>query len=295
MIKTNHKAWATHIKKRDNMACQECGSTENIVAHHIKSWTKFPELRFDINNGITLCNICHKKQHRKKIAEKIQPEYQPITDKADKTIINKKFGKWTTTNKVRNGSKYYCTCVCDCGNTKIVSVDSLKDNKSTNCGCIRANKLKILANEQQSQYKQYGSKRIKIREYRIWADMKTRCLNENCRNYMNYGGRGIIVCDRWKSSYDNFIEDMGTSPSKKHSLDRINVDNNYEPSNCRWATRQEQMNNTRSNKFITARGITQTYAQWEVFLNFREGTIRQRKGYGWEDEECLQPVRRRAK
>jgi hypothetical protein len=85
-------------------------------------------------------------------------------------------------------------------------------------------------------------------EYKTWIGIKKRCLNSSANNYVNYGGRGIKVCDRWLESFENFYADMGRKPSPEHSIDRIDVDGDYEPSNCRWATRREQMLNTRKQK-----------------------------------------------
>ncbi len=86
---------------------------------------------------------------------------------------------------------------------------------------------------------------LDIPEYRVWAAMKRRCQNPNVKAWKYYGARGISVCDRWKNSYHNFIADMGLRPSKEYSIDRINNDGNYEPSNCRWATPAQQRANTR--------------------------------------------------
>lgn len=98
-------------------------------------------------------------------------------------------------------------------------------------------------------YKLPGIKKRKSStEYYSWTGMKARCYSVNNPKYPNYGGRGILVCDRWKNSYLNFLADMGRKPSIKHSLDRINNDGNYEPSNCRWATNFEQSINKQAKK-----------------------------------------------
>jgi hypothetical protein len=85
-------------------------------------------------------------------------------------------------------------------------------------------------------------------EFRTWVNIKQRCYNINTPYYINYGERGIKVCNRWLESFENFYEDMGPKPTPYHSIDRINNDGNYEPSNCKWATKKEQQNNTRRNK-----------------------------------------------
>ena len=98
-------------------------------------------------------------------------------------------------------------------------------------------------------------------EYQAWIDMKHRCFNPNHKNYLDYGGRGITVCDRWLN-LDNFLADMGTKPSPKHSLDRIDNNGDYSPKNCKWSTRVEQNNNTRYNRLITIDDVTLTITQW---------------------------------
>lgn len=85
-------------------------------------------------------------------------------------------------------------------------------------------------------------------EYNTWAQMKARCYNSKSHNYINYGARGITVCDRWKNSFGAFLKDMGPRPSPKHSIDRINNNGNYEPNNCRWATNSEQVRNQRNTR-----------------------------------------------
>src|SRR6266404_9444036 len=97
--------------------------------------------------------------------------------------------------------------------------------------------------------------------YCAWRSMKTRCLNPNTRYYVNYGGRGIKVCERWLSSFANFLADMGEKPAGM-SLDRIDVNGEYEHANCRWATMEEQRNNARNTPKVTFEGLTLGLAQW---------------------------------
>lgn len=129
--------------------------------------------------------------------------------------------------------------------------------------------------------------RSECREYGIWTDIRQRCLNPNDPCYPGYGGRGIKICDRWLESFHNFFNDVGQRPTSKHQLDRIDNDGNYEPSNCRWATRVEQANNKRNNVLLTAFGKTLTSAQWGRELGLKPATIRRRLKYNWSPEKVL--------
>lgn len=102
----------------------------------------------------------------------------------------------------------------------------------------------------------------KTSEYKTWATMKERCYNKNCPSYKRYGGRGIVVCDRWVNSFENFFDDMGKKPTANHSLDREDVNGNYEKENCRWATKQEQGRNTSRNVYIDHAGRRMILAEW---------------------------------
>jgi hypothetical protein len=159
---------------------------------------------------------------------------------------------------------------------------------------VKIKKLKLQTGENNPSYKHGFAKKNKVaREYKIWAGIKTRCCNKNCKIFEHYGGRGITICDRWINSFENFIEDMGIAPTNKSEIDRMDVNGNYEKENCRWSSRKEQNNNTRTNKLIVFNGVYKTYAQWEEELGLRKRIIGQRKRQSkWNDEYCLKIIQR---
>lgn len=133
-------------------------------------------------------------------------------------------------------------CKCDCGNLKVALGANLRRGTTTSCGCY--------AYETQVALKTKHNSAIsgkETAEYRAWSALRNRCTNINNKNYNNYGGRGITVCERW-NKFENFLSDMGEKPSKSHSIDRINVNEGYNPENCRWATAMEQARNRRNKK-----------------------------------------------
>ena len=155
-------------------------------------------------------------------------------------------------------------CKCDCGNKTITLGKRLRPGLTKSCGCL----IKEINSE---IHKTHGMK--KSPEYKIWAQMKARCLNRNNLSYYRYGGRGIKVCKRWESSFVNFYKDMKLRPTGK-SLERNNNDGDYKPSNCIWADRKTQIGN-RSNSIkidlmaiAKKRGISYKHA-WSLHKNGR--------------------------
>jgi hypothetical protein len=123
--------------------------------------------------------------------------------------------------------------------------------------------------------------------------MRERCFDPSVRQYPNYGGRGIVVCDRWRYSFENFKADMGQPPTREHSVDRIDNDGNYEPGNVRWATREEQMRNRSTAHHVEAFGERLTAAEWSERKGIPYATLLARLAKGWPTEEALtRPVRK---
>lgn len=180
---------------------------------------------------------------------------------------------------------------CLCNTIKTVNANNLARGAIKSCGCMRA----ALVSENRAQH---GQARAGNRspEFEAWSSLIARCTNPNKRNYHRYGGRGITVCERWSSSFENFYNDMGPRPSPDHSIDRFpNNDGNYEPGNCRWATREENARNKSNLHLLTHAGRTLCTAEWTEITGIPANTIRQRKALGWSDEEALTvPVRRKA-
>lgn len=125
---------------------------------------------------------------------------------------------------------------CKCGTIKSVDYYSLKNGLTKSCGCDRKSNIKHSLS--------------KSKEYNSWNNMKIRCYNPKHKQYKNYGGRGIKVCDKWLNSFQNFINDMGLKPSPEYSIDRIDNNKGYEPSNCKWSNPKEQAKNRRNGDKI---------------------------------------------
>lgn len=160
-------------------------------------------------------------------------------------LLGKQFGRWTVIGPAPDdsGHRSRWKCVCTCGKVKdaIYSINLIR-GRSQSCGCWVADVLKVIKTT-------HGH--TDSVEYAAWCKAKGRCDAPNDKSYKHYGGRGITMCERWRDSFASFLADMGVRPSDKHSLDRIDVNGDYSPSNCRWATpKQQQMNKRRSVNIV---------------------------------------------
>jgi hypothetical protein len=194
-------------------------------------------------------------------------------------LVGKVFGKLTVlefvgrpTNGTSGDSLWRCRC--ECGKESIPYGYNLRHGKSKSCGCTIAPAL-LRSNITHGKYH--------TPERRVWTGVKTRCFNPREKTWPYYGGRGITVCDRWlgEDGFSNFLDDMGARPSPQHSIERKDVNGNYEPDNCVWATRKEQMRNKRNTLKIVHRGqLMPLKAACEMEgVNYYAARRRLRSGY----------------
>ena len=185
-------------------------------------------------------------------------------------IIGMKFGRLTVLKEIeKNKNLRTFECICECGGKKNVYKKYLKSGDVKSCGCLSKEHLKKI------QLPKHGFSRHKL--YIRFDGIKKRCYNKKDKDYKNYGGRGIKICDEWLNDYTKFHEWALNSGYKKGlTIDRINNNGNYEPNNCRWITNKEQQRNTRNNVFLTYNGETHCLSEWAEILGLTDSCIRGR-------------------
>jgi hypothetical protein len=161
--------------------------------------------------------------------------------------------------------RVYWVCICKCGNEHLVSGKQLRQGKTTSCGCKKIERCVLMG---RAKRKYIGVER----PHCIWRGMLTRCTRKKDAGYENYGGRGISVCDKWKT-FEGFWEDMKDNYKNGLTLDRIDNDGNYTKDNCRWATHYEQAQNTRTNRNITYKGEEKCLTEWARNLGIDRSTL----------------------
>ncbi len=200
-------------------------------------------------------------------------------------LTGKIIGRWTVLHRVENNSRghtqWLCRCSCEDKTEKVVIGIVLRDKRSQSCGC----KKEEYVGEGNPNYRHGHATAGITKTYYAWSSMLSRCHNPKNNHYHLYGGRGIIVCERWHI-FANFLEDMGEAPEDS-SLDRINNNDIYKPGNCRWATDIQQANNRRNNRLVTMNGITKTITQWTDYLKISPGTVYSRLYRGWDIIDAL--------
>lgn len=202
-------------------------------------------------------------------------------------LTGKRVGRLTVlsySGRVNGFARWLCRC--DCGTERLFWRTQLCPGRTQSCGCLRVESF-VARNTK------HGA--CDTPEYDAWKNMLARCYNKNGQEYRNYGGRGIVVCDRWRESFENFLADMGKRPGPKYSVERRKTNGNYSPENCYWATWREQSRNKRNNRLLTWAGETMTVTDWAERLGVSPGTIRSRIRYGWPVERIFtEPFRKRS-
>lgn len=197
-------------------------------------------------------------------------------------LNGKKFGRLTVIEYAgRENNNSYYICKCDCGEIKKFRASHLTSERTKSCGCLN----KELTIDRSTKHG-YATALYKHPMYRVWYGMKNRCYNKNTRGYEYYGARGISVCEKWHS-FNGFLEDMGGLYKRGLTLDRIKVNGNYEPSNCRWATQAMQSRNRTDNKYITYNGETKVLTDWANIFGIKPYTLTLRLKSGWDIEKAL--------
>lgn len=197
-------------------------------------------------------------------------------------VAGNRYGRFVVLGDAANeGRERHVLVRCDCGAEKSVRLSNLRSGRVVSCGCH-------LADKNRSRSTHGHARRGSISaEYVAWQEIRRRCLSRTHHAYPRYGGRGISICERWLL-FENFLADMGARPSSGHSIDRINVNGNYEPGNCRWATDLEQGNNRRITQMVEYQGRTQSISMWARELGVKYFSLRNRIiTLGWPIEKAM--------
>lgn len=171
-----------------------------------------------------------------------------------------------------NGHLYYYECICVCGKKSIVAASALKNSSVKSCGCLQRKRVSEMA---KISSRKHGYRNTRL--YREWQSMKGRCYYSSVNGYERYGGRGISVCDEWRDNFISFKDwAMAHGYNDELTIDRINVNGNYEPNNCRWVTQKVQSRNSRTNHLITYNNETHCLVEWAEVLGMPYTVIKNR-------------------
>lgn len=188
----------------------------------------------------------------------------------------------------RGRRRKYWLVQCSCG-TESFELDEYKlKNGAQACrSCTHSGENNSKRTHGESDAIIRGKRSAASPEYRCWKAAKNRCYNQKFKQYNDYGGRGIRMCDRWLNSFEDFLADMGRKPTLSHSIQRQDNDGDYSPDNCHWGTDKEQRRNKRTTHWITIDGETKSRIEWLEELGVSKSTFGWRKKHGWSVEEAL--------
>lgn len=195
-------------------------------------------------------------------------------------LTGRRFRKLKVLYRTRIDQRSYYWCRCDCGTEKEVCGGNLASGNTVSCGCFR-----------ETSPITHGASKTKA--YKVWCWMIRRCTKPKAPDYPRYGGRGIKVCKRWLK-FENFLKDMG-QPPKGLSIDRIDNDGDYKPSNCRWATMVQQARNSRKSRFVTVDGVRKTISEWAEHVGVSQNVIHMRLHRNWSAKRAVFAPLRKAR
>lgn len=259
---------------------------------------------------ISICPLCGKEYEKhsnqkscKGCAKKATAEYKHNwyiekrgprqKQKRYEDLSGEKYGRWTVLEVAGRNDKgnILYKCRCDCGKEKIVSSTSLRDGSSKSCGCLQKEKSKenLLRYNSSERYKQpshttHGMRHTRL--YRVWCGMKKRCNCTNYEHFDRYGGRNIRVCEEWSNDFQKFADWALKSGYKDDlSIDRIDVEGNYTPENCRWATIKMQARNKENTLLYEHEGVTKPFIEWceNYGVPYKSAHARYRKGKSFDE------------
>lgn len=195
-------------------------------------------------------------------------------------LIGMRYGRLQVIERAENhGKRVMWRCLCECGKEVTTRGENLTTGRTQSCGCY---------NRERSSLRHTTHGGTKTRMHREWAKIKQRCSNPNNDRWADYGGRGIEVCPEWRYSFEAFRDwALANGYRDDLTIDRIDVNGNYEPGNCRWITNKEQQHNRRNNHYITYNGETHTITEWARIYGLSENGLVHRISRGWEIERAL--------
>lgn len=201
----------------------------------------------------------------------------------NKDYSGQRFGRITVVRYLEENEREFVNrrwlCKCDCGTIKQINIANLTSGNIRSCGCLQRERMAKL------NFK-HGKWKTKL--FNVWIAMRNRCYQKNTKYYINYGGRGVTMCPEWKDDFNNFEKwALANGYQDGLSIDRIDVNGNYEPSNCRWATLKQQANNTRRNHYLTFEGKTQSLQMWADETGISYSAIKTRVAKGWSAKDTL--------